>query len=294
MKSNIYHTFRVNFKDELGLFLINLKEKGFKLSTIGQHLNYISQFLNYISEKNINIYKCSYKDLLNYIKIQKKTSSLNNINRKLTSIRYYYNFLNVKSNPAEDIVLRGKRNKLITGTLLKSELEHIYNEYLVKDIRTKRNKIILNLLIKQGLKSSEIEYLTLEDVDLKNGKISLQNRVLNLEACQILELYEYISIYRKKIKNSFTTNSFFLSINGGKHIKASLEHLFKFLHKKNRKIKSSSQLRQSIITHWLKIYDIRKVQYMAGHKCISTTERYKYNSIDSLQEALNKFHAFNL
>ena len=49
-------------------------------------------------------------------------------------------------------------------------------------------------------------------------------------------------------------------------------------------------LRASVIVKWLKIYYLRKVQYLAGHRCISATESYKQNEMEGLTEEVNKFH----
>jgi integrase/recombinase XerD len=45
-----------------------------------------------------------------------------------------------------------------------------------------------------------------------------------------------------------------------------------------------------MITHWLKHYNLRQVQYMAGHKYVSSTERYQQNNLDKLQGQVEKYH----
>jgi site-specific recombinase XerD len=58
----------------------------------------------------------------------------------------------------------------------------------------------------------------------------------------------------------------------------------------NSRVKNFDQLRASVITAWLKQYDLRKVQYLAGHKYVSSTEVYKENLIDELQDDVTKYH----
>lgn len=58
------------------------------------------------------------------------------------------------------------------------------------------------------------------------------------------------------------------------------------------KIKSLDQVRASVIVHWLKLYNLRKVQVMAGHRYISSTESYKANNLDDLKEDIAKYHPF--
>jgi len=85
----------------------------------------------------------------------------------------------------------------------------------------------------------------------------------------------------------------FASINGSEHIKNSLYHLFKNLRKINPDIQNPRQIRASVITHWLKHYNLRQVQYMAGHKHVHSSERYKLNNLDSLKNKLEKYHPLN-
>jgi integrase/recombinase XerD len=53
---------------------------------------------------------------------------------------------------------------------------------------------------------------------------------------------------------------------------------------------SAKQLRASVIVKWLEIYNLRKVQYMAGHRYISATEAYRQNEMEGLTEGVNQFH----
>ena len=50
-------------------------------------------------------------------------------------------------------------------------------------------------------------------------------------------------------------------------------------------------IRQSVITNLLKEgKDLRVVQVFAGHKKISTTEKYRQNGLEELQAAIKKHH----
>ena len=58
----------------------------------------------------------------------------------------------------------------------------------------------------------------------------------------------------------------------------------------NYTIKNAQQIRASVISNWLKDYNIREVQYMAGHQYISSTERYLQDDLEGLQEMIEKLH----
>ena len=47
-----------------------------------------------------------------------------------------------------------------------------------------------------------------------------------------------------------------------------------------------------MILHWLTQQKEREVQYMAGHKYISSTERYVRQEMGSLTDQLAKYHPF--
>ena len=66
--------------------------------------------------------------------------------------------------------------------------------------------------------------------------------------------------------------------------------LSKELQSQHTKFINFKQVRASVITHWLKQYNLREVQYMAGHRYVSSTEAYLVNQIDDLQHDIDKYH----
>lgn len=58
----------------------------------------------------------------------------------------------------------------------------------------------------------------------------------------------------------------------------------------NSKVESIKQIRASVITNWLKNNNVRRVQFLAGHKRIMSTEFYKKDHIEKLQNMIDKFH----
>lgn len=66
--------------------------------------------------------------------------------------------------------------------------------------------------------------------------------------------------------------------------------LFKKLRRINHNVKDTKQIRASVITYWLQHHNIREVQYMAGHRYISSTERYVQDDLESLQEVIETLH----
>lgn len=277
-----------------------LQKKGFAKSTIYQHCRYMNQFRDWLQKEQLSPGDCTYNDLLSwidYLKQQKDSSKL--INHKLLSVRHYFSFYGLKNkeaaNPATGLYIRNKRKRLVSGITSFEKLEQLYQSYPVTDERTLRNKVILSLLVYQALSTDELHHLKTEHVSLREGKLKIpeskrsNGRVLHLQAFQILDLQEYLLTVRPKLTRE-KEGRLFLSMEGKPELKNSLHHLFRSLKRVNPEISSAKQIRQSVITHWLKSHNLRQVQYMAGHKYVSSTERYQQNNIEDLQKEVGKYH----
>ena len=77
-------------------------------------------------------------------------------------------------------------------------------------------------------------------------------------------------------------------MEGASRLAAEAGHVMKRL--KHPKITTASQIRSSVIAEWTKLHDVRIVQYMSGHKYVSTTEKYQATHLEDLQEQLRLHH----
>lgn len=314
------YCFNTEVQSKLKDFKTYLQELGNGSNTIRQKSNYAGYFLKWLETEHLQPESTRYNDLLNFIdycKIEEKSKK--HINSKLRSIRNFYEYLKTQNpniiNPAANLNLKGTHKKVISGIIDFTELSTLYQSFETNGNRGKRNKIILGLLIYQGITTEELKQLEPGHLKLKEGKIYIpgnrrrNGRNLELKPFQILDLHEYLTEIRPKILNEITApkpsrkpdkinktqieNQLFISINGSENIKNSLLHLFKDIQKINPSITNAKQIRQSTITYWLKTMNLRQVQYMAGHKYVSSTERYQLNNLDNLQSKLEKCHPLN-
>ena len=312
-----YRDLKREFGGMLKPFGAYLEKQGYEANTTRQFKNYTAYFLNW--QKRQKPGEASYNDLLVYIDdCREQGDSTKLINRKLAAIRKYYDYLQSKGeavkNPASGLFLKGKKTGVPNNLLDKKELQELYNQYQPYDLRTTRNKIILSLLINQAVTTDELHKLEPGHIKLKSGKIEIpggkhsNGRTLELEANQIIELQVYLNEIRPAILKAIREtpnwsgrkaekpdfkrleNQLIISVNGSTNIKNSQHHLIKALQQINPKVRNCGQIRQSVIAEWLKYEDVRKVQYKAGHRYVSTTERYQTNNLEDLQEALNIHH----
>jgi len=294
------YKFSKDVETKLKGFKIYLQELGNGVDTIRQKSNYVGYFLTWLETENLQVEETTYNDMLSFIDYcNLEGNSKRQINSKLRSVRNFYEYLQ-KENPnivntAANLVLKGVRQKLPSNIINYTELEKLYNSYKTKDYRSKRNKIILGLLVYQGVTTEELHQLEPECLKLKQGKIHVSgnrkrnSRTLDLQPCQILELYEYVNKIKPKI-NSLNSTQLFVSMEGNNNLKNSLHHMFRAIKKNNPEILHPKQIRASVITYWLKNNNLRQVQYMAGHKYVSSTERYQLNNLFKLQSKVNEYH----
>jgi integrase/recombinase XerD len=279
-----------------------LQKKGFSLSTIRQHINYAALFLEWMDQERLRVDQVRYNDLVVFTsQLKEKNFSSNYINRVLLSIRHYYNHMATENrdltNPASNFYLKGSTRRIIHDVVSYPDLEKIYLNYPVKDKRDRRNKVILGVLIYQGVTTEELHRLEVSHVDLKEGTLYVpgsprrNSRRLTLQSVQVLDLERYIKRIRPHlVKKSGSTDRLFISMEGSLNLKNSLHHMLRRLKRIYPEIKNAQQIRQSVITHWLKTNNLREVQYMAGHRWVSSTERYQQNNLEDLQKEISRYH----
>jgi integrase/recombinase XerD len=317
MKESKYKQPRQEQEPQVKSFIEWLTKRNYANDTIRADSNYAASFLAWTTGQQTQVTEVTYNDLLTYIDhCTSEGNSKTLLNRKLSAIRKYYDYLLYKGkatkNPATGLFIKNKQHTVPSNLLTPEELTAIYENYHITDLRSQRNKVMIGLLVYQALTREELEKLEITDIKLHAGKIEIPGgkhsnpRTLKLESIQILDIQEYISITRPEIlkgKGIYGTgrkpdsinhdkaqSQLFISMHGSDIIKNSFLHLVYSLRKLNPKLTNAQQIRQSVITLWLKTKDLRTTQYMAGHRYVSSTERYQVNQLDDLQDALNQFH----
>jgi site-specific recombinase XerD len=294
-----------------------LNNKGYRTSTIQVHLQQVALFRAWMQEQGITqIELLQYNDLLQYAQQeQQRGITKATVNNRIGSINKYLEFLKqeeqILHNPASTFRIRDTGTTVIQTPLSYDELVQLYNDYKtldkesllqnasipqhVKDkskLAQQRNVVIVGLLIWQGLHSGELQLLQTEHIHLDAGTIYIpatnrsNSRTLKLHTPQILTLHSYLY---GGIREQFKPKEDELFTGSLHNIIYALVEELKPL---QPTIKNALHIRASVILHWLKLHNKRQVQYMAGHKWIDSTEKYAVQEMDSLTDALSKFHPF--
>jgi integrase/recombinase XerD len=278
-----------------------LHTKGYRLNTIRGIVSGIKKFLQWCEGKKINPVNVTYTDVVSYMQdVQLQTDNKRTLSGKIQAVRIYYNYLIRKSeidiNPVKDLQIRNKVKQAPKNILKFETLENIYKSCTGEGVAGKRNRVMVGLMIYQGLGTGELTALEVKDVNIHEGKIYVpqigrsNSRTLKLEAHQVIEIQNYIKQSRPMLlaMNKKRTDKLLVSAGKGKKLNNTTTSLMKEIRKVYPDIKNVKQIRASVISHWLKQYHIRQVQYMTGHRYVSSTEQYSTKKIDTLQEQLEK------
>lgn len=285
-----------------------LHSKGFSHSTTESYTNSLMQYLLWSEDQQIEAEQSTYNEVISYVQhLKNKNLKQRTIQLTVNALKHYFNWV-VKqqlriNNPTQNINIKGiKRNKLY-NIISKPLLEKIYHDYEVEQLDknedaniAKRNKIILGLIIYQGLGTLELNRLQVNDVKLREGKIHVRQsrksnaRTLQLEAHQVLDFMEYTLNIRSELLCGRKSEQLLLTKGNSDRLHNAIQKLLEKLKKQHKAIENLQQLRASVITHWLKVHNLRRVQYMAGHRYVSSTESYLINDLEDLKEEVNRYH----
>lgn len=294
----------------MGTYKKYLLSKGFSTSTTESYYKNVLQYITWTETQHIEAEYSTYNEVMGYVQylknkgVKQRTAQLH-----INSLKHYFKWIIQRQlrndNPTLNINIKGIKRRKLYNIISKSLLEKIYHDYEVTQLTTKehqgiakRNKIILGFIIYQGLGTSELNKMEVSDVQLREGKVFIKSsrksneRTLKLEAHQVLDVMEYTLKTRAELLQEHPKETEQLLITKGtsNRLHNAIQKLLAKLKKEHKDIESLQQIRASVITHWLKVYNLREVQYMAGHRYVSSTESYLINDLEDLQEEVNKYH----
>lgn len=276
-----------------------LQQKKLSVKTVKHYSKYIQRFLTWLDDEELKAAEFIYTDLLEFMRYcQQMGVTKRTVHNILCMVRHYCNYLisegKRNDNPAAGVFIKGLVRKLPTNLLSMEELEELFKQYSLQLHVDASKKIMFGLMVYQGLTVGEIMRLQSHHIRMKDGKIFIKatkrtnERLLNLQAVQMNELQNYLNA------NKFKEGSLFIEPRKKEvselNVNNRIQYMIKQLKQLNPKVINPKQLRSSVITFWLRQNNLRQVQYMAGHRYVSSTQRYQVNNLDDLQNELKEHH----
>ena len=286
----------MKYKEE---FLKYLKEeKNYSDLTILDYDEDLNEFLNLV---NKDVAKIEKDDIKVYLTILfKHNNKSSTISRKISSLKSFYKYLNLKGimshNPMSTIKYP-KKEKLLPKFIQYNELEELLK--VSKEGKFgDRNNLIIELLYDTGVRVSELVNIKISDIDFDNKKIRIMGkgsyeRFAFFGENGYIALKKYMDGLRIQLLDNKSSDFLILNKDGGKITPRGVAKIIDSMIKNTSlKLKISPHtLRHTFATHLLDNgCDIRSVQEMLGHKNINSTQVYTHVTSERLKEVYFRSH----
>ena len=289
--------------------------------------NYIKPFLEYLllekgySKHTITAYKTdliAFNDFcevvydldslvsINYVQVRSWVVSLvdadisnNTVNRKVSSLKSFYKFLQkigeIETNPlAKHKALKVPKKVQVPFTS-KEINQVILNINKNKDFDSIRNKLLVELLYSTGIRRGELINIKERDIDKANCTIKVlgkrnKERFVPILSSVLDTLNEYL---RLRNENQFDSEFLLITSKGNKIYETLVYRIINsYFSQVSSKVKKSPHiLRHSFATHLLNEgADLNSVKELLGHSSLASTQVYTHNSLDAIKKVYNQAH----
>ena len=283
-----------NFYDYLS------KEKNYSSNTVIAYKKDVETFQDFCRVKFElnNLLKVTYPIIREWIiNLSEKELSPLTINRKISSLSKYYDFL-IKINELKSSPLKNhKRLKVQKKLIIPFSEDEVLKvvDVFSKNFEGKRNLLIVDMLYSTGVRRDELINIKLNDVLLdenlvkvlgKRNKERLVPLVLNLKS----RINDYLK-FRNEIKSS--SSNFFITTKGKKIGPSLVYRVVKnYFSKVSTKVKTSPHvLRHSFATHMLNNgADINSIKEIMGHSSLASTQIYTKIKLPKIINDYKKNH----
>lgn len=281
-----------------------LHEKRYSKHTITAYKTDITQFANYCA----SVYEISELKVIKHTIVRswivtriEQEDSAKSINRKISSLRSFFNFLKRKK-----IVERNPMVKIVAPKIPKRLPEYIREENIEKlldnlnedeNYLVFRDRLIVELLYSTGIRRAELIPIEQKDILGSDGIIKVlgkgnKERMIPIDAALVSKLKKLIKLRDEHFPKNVLPN-LFLTDKGRlvypKFIYNIVTGLISTV--STAKKKSPHVLRHSFATHLTNNgADINAIKELLGHSNLAATQIYTHNSIKKLKEVYSKSH----
>lgn len=261
-------------------FINHLNTAGRSHSTVIAYKKDIEQLIEFLFKKGVNLVsEINLEHLKEFMaKLTKEGFTAKSISRKTNSTKTFFRYLYEEGIIVENVSENLKHPKVDSkAPRILSKVEYRALRDAVKgDIRT---YAIVEILLQTGIRISELAAIKTEDLTLNtsNPKIYIRKsgsnpaREIPLNKAAVTAINEYLKT-REESKN----DNLFVTKSGNpllvRNIRATIDRYFKAAGIENAKV---NDLRHTFVAHHLSAgVNITTISKIAGHKRVSTTERY--------------------
>lgn len=289
---------------QIDRFLSHIKvERSLSPNTVSAYARDLARLAAFLDRGGIDAAEaCRASHLTDFVRsLASGTLSRRSQIRCLVSVRQFFRFMldekEVKSNPA----LRVEMPRFVArlpSVLSAAEVEALLAAPGAETPLDLRDAAMLETLYSAGLRASELCSLSINDVNLEVGYLTVigkgrKQRIVPIGAVAREKIEEYLRKGRRALDRRGVTDRLFLNPRGRALSRVGLWKVIKrhALRAGITKPISPHKLRHSFATHLLEHgADLRAVQAMLGHADISTTQIYTHVNRERLKKIYDKFH----
>ncbi|RZS93087.1 tyrosine-type recombinase/integrase [Aquimarina brevivitae] len=282
-------------------------EKQYSPNTITAYHKDLTDFAEFYQEQyqTDQINKATYTQIRPWIiNLIDKGIVNRSVNRKISTLKSYYNFLRkigeIKSSPLDKHIPLKAPKKLQVPFSTK-EIEQVVDMLQAQDdFEGVRDKLIIELFYATGIRRSELIHIKHQDVSLSNKTIKVlgkrkKERYIPLLPT-IIETIKQYSVLRNQEFPELGSPYLFLTKKGVKMYETLVYRIVNnYFSKASSKVKKSPHiLRHSFATHLLNEgADLNAVKELLGHSSLAATQVYTHQSVSQLAKIHKQSHPRN-
>tara|TARA_B100001057_G_scaffold471533_1_gene533956 strand:+ start:2846 stop:3733 length:888 start_codon:yes stop_codon:yes gene_type:complete len=279
-------------------------EKKYSVNTLAAYKKDITEFQLFINENydKSEIENVDYKIVRSWIVLLvNKNLSNRSINRKVSSLKSFFNFL-VKTDTINSSPLIAhkplKQSKKIQVPFSKDEIGTLLDSSLFKnDYKGVLQKTIISFFYFTGVRRIELINLKASDINMNSSTIRIMGKKNKERIIPMLprlkeSINEYLKIKSQEFNNKISQN-LFVSKSGiqlsEKYVYRTVNEYFKLVSPKVKK--APHVLRHSFATHLINEgADINSVKELLGHSSLSATQVYSHTSMERIKQVFRNTH----
>ena len=279
-------------------------EKNYSSNTLNAYKRDLIQYNKFIAEYNdkLKIEEVNYKIIRSWIVTMVNNNISNrSINRKVSSLKSFYNFL-IKTETINSSPLKAhtplKQSKKIQVPFSQDEINSLLDsDFFTNDYRGILQKTIIAFFYFTGVRRIELITLKESDINIESSTVKIMGKRSKERIIPILPKLKKAIIFYNEIKfkfhNQTSSDYFFISKNGKqlseKFVYRTVNEYFKLVSPKIKK--APHVLRHSFATHLINEgADINSVKELLGHSSLSATQVYSHTSMERIKEVFKNSH----